>query len=90
MIKLLKILILAICSLLPDSPFAHMADEMDLDRTFLQYLNWFVPLDIMGTMMLAWLNCLLVYAVFFIVWQIIKLVIMFKIKGALTIAKFLK
>lgn len=76
---------MTIYNVLPDSPFANMAEDMNLDRNFLQYLNWFLPLDIAGNMILAWLDCLLAYIVFKIVWTIIVKIIIKKIAGAISI-----
>lgn len=69
MIKIIKWLILTIYNILPDSPFQDMAKNIVLDRTYIQYLNWFLPLDVMGKVFLAWLDCILVYVVFsFVLW----------------------
>ena len=89
MIALIKWVVLTIFNILPDSPFTHMVDELELNRDFLQYVNWFLPLDIVGNMILAWLDCLLLYVVFFIVWKIIKLLIGLKLKGAFSAFKLI-
>lgn len=59
MINLLKILLLKLFSILPDSPFAAYFDG--LDWSFTDYLNWFLPLDVCSGMMKAWLLCILFY-----------------------------
>lgn len=89
MISLIKWVVMTIFNILPDSPFTHMVDELELDRDFLQYVNWFLPLDIVGNMILAWLDCLLLYVVFYIVWLIIKLIISIKLKGLFSSAALL-
>lgn len=89
MIALIKWVILTIFNILPDSPFSHMVDELELNRDFLQYVNWFLPLDIVGNMIIAWLDCLLAYVIFYIVWKIIKLLIGLKLKGVFSAFKFL-
>lgn len=71
MIALLKILIIGIFNLLPTSPFTEMIDGAFDEADFLPYLNWFLPFDICGNMMLAWLNCVLVYYGFVLVKKII-------------------
>lgn len=81
MITLIKWVVLVIFNLLPDSPFQTMLDGLSIDRTYLQYLNWFLPLDIMGNMMLAWLDCMLMYLVFKIVWNILVGFLLSKLKG---------
>lgn len=85
MIALIKWVVMTIYNILPDSPFSRMAEEMELDRNFLQYLNWFLPLDIVGNMMLAWLDCLLAYIVFKIVWTIIVKIVIAKIAKAVSL-----
>ena len=89
MISLIKWVILTIFNILPDSPFTHMVDDLELNRDFLQYLNWFLPLDIVGNMIIAWLDCILLYVIFFIVWKIIKLLIGLKLKGIFSAFKFI-
>lgn len=89
MIALIKWVILTISNILPDSPFTHMVDELELNRDFLQYLNWFLPLDIVGNMIIAWLDCILLYVIFYIVWKIIKLLIALKLKGVFSAFKFI-
>lgn len=69
MIKLIKIIILAVFNKLPDSPIQSALSDMDL--SFLPTLNWFLPLDICASMFMAWLMCIVVY---YIVVIIIKLV----------------
>lgn len=89
MIALIKWVIVTISNILPDSPFTHMVDELELNRDFMQYLNWFLPLDIVGNMILAWLDCILLYVIFFIIWKIIKLLIGLKLKGIFSAFKFI-
>lgn len=62
MIEILKIIILKIFSILPDSPFRGFF--LDMDTGFLEYLNWFLPLDICADMLLAWADCILIYFLF--------------------------
>lgn len=80
MIKLIKWVVLVIFNLLPDSPFQTMIDQLSVDGNILQYLNWFLPLDIVGNMMLAWLDCMLAYILFKIIWMIVKTFLLSKLK----------
>lgn len=57
MMNLIKILLMKIFGLFPDSPFTSQV--MDLDVSLLQYLNWFFPLDICLDLTLIWANCML-------------------------------
>ena len=61
MIKLLSILIMAIYSILPDSPFQSNVDGVLYKLDFLPYLNWFVPFDNCLKITSTWLVCILVY-----------------------------
>lgn len=75
MLTIIQWLILTVYNLLPDSPFASMVEDMELNQNFLQYLNWFLPLDIIGNIMLAWLGCMLAYFIYKLVVQIVKIII---------------
>lgn len=63
MIQILKIIVLKIFSILPDSPFTDFFSSMDTD--FLAYLNWFLPVDICADIMLTWLTCVVGVFLFF-------------------------
>lgn len=75
MISLIKMIIIAVFNLLPNSPFQHMFDSLMLDWNFMQYLTWFLPFDICANMMLAWLDCMLVYYVFMLTKKIVIIAI---------------
>lgn len=81
MIKIIKWLLLTLFNILPDSPFSQVAEELELQQDVLQYMNWFLPLDIVGNMFLAWLDCILLYVLFHIIVQILKSVIKTIIQG---------
>lgn len=68
-IRIIKILLMKIFSLLPDSPFQQGLSEMDTST--IPSLNWFLPLDICANITLAWLACLLVYYIFMMVKNLI-------------------
>lgn len=61
MMNFIKILLLKIFGLFPDSPFTQQV--ADLDVTYLQYLNWFFPLDVCLNLTLIWANCMLLVLV---------------------------
>ncbi len=75
MISLIKMIIIAVFNLLPNSPFQQMFDSLMLDWDFMQYLTWFLPFDICANMMLAWLDCMLVYYVFMLTKKIVIIAI---------------
>lgn len=89
MINLIKWLILTIYNILPDSPFQSMVDSLDIDYTYMQYLNWFLPVDIAANMFLAWLDCILVYVVFSFAIYLAKKIAGIIIKGAAAALKIL-
>lgn len=75
MISLIKMIIIAVFNLLPNSPFQQMFYSLMLDWDFMQYLTWFLPFDICANMMLAWLDCMLVYYVFMLTKKIVIIAI---------------
>lgn len=79
MINLIQIVISAIFEILPDSPFRAMFDELMIEFDFLPFLNWFLPFDICANMMLAWLDCILIYYFFVMVKKIVWDLIMSKL-----------
>lgn len=89
MIALLKWVVMTIYNILPDSPFPQMVDNLNLHQDFMQYLNWFLPLDIVGNMILAWLDCMLLYFLFVIIKKIVFNLIIKKISGMFSIVGLL-
>lgn len=71
MISLVKLIIIAIFEILPNSPFRTMFDELMIEFDFLPFLNWFLPFDICANMMLTWLDCILVYYLFVLVKKVV-------------------
>jgi len=65
LVNLIKILLLKIFGLFPDSPFSEYMEGMD--TTFFEYLNWFFPLDTILNMFLIWVNCVLIVLVLMLV-----------------------
>lgn len=60
MVALLRILVLALYSVLPASPFRQLADSV-ADIEFLPYLNWFIPFDQCAKFTGLWCAALLVF-----------------------------
>lgn len=79
MFGIIKWFIVTIFNLLPDSPFSNMLDMMEVDSSYLQYLNWFLPFDYIGNIMLAWIDCMVAYFIFLLIKWIIFNVILSKI-----------
>ena len=73
MINLLKILILKLFSMLPDSPFTAYFESVDF--SFYDHLNWFLPLDVCSDITKVWLVCVVIYYIWVIVVK--KIVIAF-------------
>lgn len=60
MIALLKIITMALYSILPSSPFRGAVDAVQ-DFDFLPYLNWFIPFDACTKFTVMWCTSLLIY-----------------------------
>lgn len=86
MINIIKIIILKIFSILPDSPFQQ--GFADMDMSFFPSLNWFLPLDVCANITLVWLNCIMVYYIFVLIKGIVMSVLKSKIAKALITAFF--
>lgn len=86
MINLIKLIVMAIFSLLPDSPFQAMCDSVIFDKDFLPFLNWYIPFDICATMTLSWLTCVLSYYTFVMVKKIVYDFILNKILAGIALA----
>lgn len=76
-ISLLKIAILGLLSILPDSPFGVYFE--DAEFTYYEYLNWFLPFDICAEIFKTWLACVAIYFLWIIVLKKIVLVVVNKI-----------
>lgn len=68
MINILKIILLKIFSLLPDSPFTDYFDTADTG--FLTYLDWFLPVQLCSNILLSWLGCVLIYYIYLMIKKI--------------------
>lgn len=79
MVQILKIIILKLFSILPDSPFSDMF--MDADTSFLYYMNWFLPVDTCSTIMLGWLTCIVACYLFLFARFVLKNIVNTVMKG---------
>lgn len=86
MINILKMLILKLFYMLPDSPLHEYYSTLDM--TDYQYINWMLPLDICSNIMLGWLACVALYYVYLSVKKIVNILISGVAKAAY-VAKFL-
>ncbi len=84
MIAFIKWVMITICSILPDSPFADMIDSLYFNQSFLEYLNWFLPVDIVGNMFVSWVACILIFIMFRIIWKLIIDILMKKFLGTIS------
>lgn len=69
MIKLIKILLIKIINMLPDSPFSEYLEGTGSD--FFQYLNWVLPIDNCINMTIGWVDCMLIAIVIILLKKII-------------------
>lgn len=69
MINFIKIIILKIFSMFPDSPFSEYIDGMDM--SYMQYINWILPVDICINIFLAWTACMMAVFVLILLKQYI-------------------
>lgn len=81
MINIVKIIILKVFSILPDSPFSAYFTEMDM--TFFQYLNWVFPLDACVQIIYVWVLCLPAVIIFLYLFDFLKDIIIGLIKKAI-------
>lgn len=76
--KIIEVIIIAVYNILPDDPFVPILESISTSGVeYLSFMNWFLPFDTCSTMMLAWLNCILVYYLF----VLIKKLVYFTIKN---------
>lgn len=87
LINIIKIILLKFFSILPDSPFSNMFSDLDTD--FLTYLNWFLPIDNCIIILGLWVECMIGYYLFVMIWRVVKGLIIETIKGIAVAAKFL-
>lgn len=88
MINIIKIILLKVFSILPDSPFQKAFADMDM--SFFPSVNWFLPLDICANITLAWLGCILVYYIFMLIKGLVMSFIKSKLMKAFIVKNFFK
>lgn len=86
MINIIKMFLLAVFSVLPNSPFQQAFAEMD--TSFMPSLNWFLPLDVCADITLTWLSCILIYYIFMLIKNLIMSFIKSKLASAAIAAFF--
>ena len=85
-LNLVKIVILGLFSILPDSPFGDYFDTLEF--AYYEYLNWFLPLDVCVEIFRAWLACVVIYFIWIAILKKIVLILVNKVLPAV-IAFFL-
>lgn len=68
MMELIKIILIKVLGLFPDSPFTGQASDIDI--IYIYYLNWFLPVDICINLTLVWVNCMLLVLVLKLLFRI--------------------
>lgn len=71
MLKLISILLIALYSILPNSPIQQALEGVEIDANILAWLNWFIPFDTALSITLAWLSCIAAYYVFILAKKVI-------------------
>lgn len=66
-------LITRIVQLLPLSPFAGFLDQF-ANLPYLGYLNWFIPVRGMLTVMAAWLSAIVIFYLYSVIARWVKLI----------------
>lgn len=66
-------LIDAIVRVLPRSPFASLLDQFE-GLPFLGYLNWFIPVRAILTVMAAWLTAIAAFYLYSVIARWVKLI----------------
>lgn len=86
MIEIVKIIILAILSVLPDSPFSAYFAEMD--TSFYSYFNWIFPLDACLDILFVWVLCIPYIVIFLFIWDFVKDTLLVLLKKAIMLLFF--
>lgn len=83
MINIVKIILLKIISVLPDSPFSAYLEEIDM--TFFQFLNWVFPLDACVQIIYVWVLCFPFVIIFCYLLEFLKEFIISLVKKVITV-----
>ena len=84
MISILKLVIVSIINILPDSPFRAIIDGVLYEFDFATF-NWFLPFDICATMTLAWIDCIVLYYIYVVVKKVVLDFLIKKVFTAISI-----
>lgn len=83
MINIVKIILLKIFSVLPDSPFSAYLEEVDM--TFFQFMNWVFPLDACVQIIYVWVLCLPAVIIFLYLLEFLKEIILGLVKKVIAV-----
>lgn len=56
----------------PTSPFRGFIDQLDFDSMFLSWLNWFMPIPEICSVLTLWGSMILLYYGWMAIWRAIK------------------
>lgn len=84
MLAIVKIILLGIFSILPDSPFSSFFTNMDT-MGYLQFLNWVFPLDTCTYILFIWTLSLPFVVIVCLVWVFLRDTLIGLIKKAVAI-----
>lgn len=69
--ELINKLFSMILNLLPHSPFMQIIDNLE-EIPYLNYINWFIPFDLMVDVTLIWLGAVALYYLYMIILRWVK------------------
>ncbi|MDE7276679.1 MAG: hypothetical protein K2N98_07485 [Lachnospiraceae bacterium] len=84
MLAIVKIILLGIFSILPDSPFSSFFTDADT-MGYLQFLNWVFPLDTCVYILFIWTLSLPFVVIVCLIWVFLRDVIIGLIKKAVAL-----
>lgn len=84
MLAIVKIILLGIFSILPDSPFSSFFTDADT-MGYLQFLNWVFPLDTCVYILYIWVLALPFVVIVCLIWVFLRDVILGLIKKAVAL-----
>lgn len=71
-IKIIGTFIVGLIKLLPNSPFKTVNDLM-LDSDLLQYFNWLFPVNIIVSILIIWVGCIVAFYSFNFILKLLHL-----------------
>lgn len=84
MLAIVKIILLGIFSILPDSPFSSFFTDADT-MGYLQFLNWVFPLDTCVYILFIWTLSLPFVVIVCLIWVFLRDVVIGLIKKAVAL-----